>query len=66
MKIVANGSDDEMRPFSFRMDDDVHAIGIRDDNLEVVIEVQDLTRTVYLYATFAEIERIYNFCKQGR
>ena len=65
MRVWSRGTDDEnMRPYEFSCEGP--AVGINDKALEVVIELQDLTKTVMVYMTFAEAERVYNFCKQGR
>ena len=65
MRIVGSGNDDDsMRPYKFEMDG--LAVGINDPTREVIIEVQDTTHTVHIHATFAELERVYQFCKQGK
>lgn len=62
MKIVSSGTDDKMNPFEYVLEG--RSVGINTPNEEVTIEVQDLTKSVHIHATFAEIERAYNFCKQ--
>lgn len=65
MKVVGSGNDDKtMRPYTFEMEG--RAVGINDPTREVIIEVQDLTHTVHIHATFAELERVYQFCKGGK
>lgn len=72
MKIIGTGTGtvgtgmhpDEITPYSFEMDG--RPIGIRtrkSGGSDVTIEVQDLTHTVYIHATFEEIERVYQWCK---
>lgn len=65
MKIVGRGTDDvTMTPYSFEMEGP--AVGINDPEQEVIIEVQDLTHTVHIHATFAELKRVYEFCKKEK
>jgi hypothetical protein len=43
--------------------EDGTCVGIRDKDKEIVIESQDTTHTAVIQCTFAEIERVYNWCK---
>ena len=52
------------RPFKFEMEG--RAVGIRDAAQQIIIEVQDLSRTVYIKCSFEELERVYLWCKEGR
>jgi hypothetical protein len=64
MKIIARGTDDDSRVFQFEMEG--ASVGIRDVDHEVIIEVQDLVRTVVIHATFAELERVIAWCRRGK
>ena len=65
MRVWMKGTSDDMVPFVATVAQGT-CVGIRDAVKEVVIECQDLTHTVLIQCSFAELERVLAFCKAGR